>query len=108
MLAAGVTVTAMRACGGPARSETWNQIKADVTSFPVLVPAVLETAVLGSAILGAVGVGACPDVLTAVRAMTRMERRLEPRPEWRATYDRAYATYTGLYPALAPVLQGTA
>ena len=107
MLAAGVTVTAMRACGGPARSETWNQIKADVTGFPVLVPAVLETAVLGSAILGAVGVGACADVPTAVRAMTRMERRLEPRPECRATYDRAFATYKGLYPALAPVLRAT-
>ena len=31
MVAAGVRVDAMRACGGPARSETWNQIKADVT-----------------------------------------------------------------------------
>ena len=41
----------MRVCGGPARSETWNQIKADVTGFTVEVPAVLETAVAGSAIL---------------------------------------------------------
>jgi xylulokinase len=106
MLEAGVTVTDMRACGGPARSETWNQIKADVTGFPVLVPAVLETAVLGSGILGAVGIGASTDVATAVRAMTRIERRLEPRPECRATYDRAYAVYRGLYPALAPVLRG--
>ena len=106
MLAAGVRVTAMRACGGPARSETWNQIKADVTGFPVLVPAVLETAVLGSAILGAVAIGACPDVPTAVRSMTRIERRLEPRPEAAATYDRAFEVYTGLYPALRPVLQG--
>jgi xylulokinase len=106
MLAAGVSVTAMRACGGPARSETWNQIKADVTGFPVLVPAVLETAVLGSAIMGAVGVGASPDVRTAVQSMTRIERRLEPRTECRTTYDRAFAKYTGLYPALAPVLRG--
>jgi xylulokinase len=105
MLAAGVRVTAMRACGGPARSETWNQIKADVTGFPVLVPAVLETAVLGSAMLGAVAIGACPDVGSAVRSMTRVERRLEPAPERRATYDRAYAIYKGLYPALRPVLQ---
>ncbi len=105
MLAAGVTVTAMRACGGPARSETWNQIKADVTGFPVLVPGVLETAVLGSAILGAVGIGACADVPTGVRAMTRIERRLDPRPEHQATYDRAYAVYRGLYPALAPLLR---
>ena len=106
MLAAGVAVSAMRACGGPARSETWNQIKADVTGFPVLVPAVLETAVLGSAILGAVAIGACPDVPTAVRTMTRIERRLEPRAEVRGTYDRAFEVYAGLYPALRPVLQG--
>ncbi len=107
MLEAGVTVTAMRACGGPARSETWNQIKADVTGFEVLVPAVLETAVLGSTILGAVGIGACPDVPSAIRSMTRIERHLEPRPEFRATYDRAYAVYTGLYPVLSPLLAGT-
>lgn len=105
MLAAGVTVDAMRVCGGPARSETWNQIKADVTGFPVLVPAVLETAVLGSAMLGAVGIGASPDVPTAVRSMSRIERRLEPRAEHRATYDRAFAVYRDLYPALRPVLR---
>ena len=107
MLAAGVRVTAMRACGGPARSEMWNQIKTDVTGFPVLVPAVLETAVLGSAMLGAVAIGACPDVPSAVRSMTRIERRLAPRPDVRATYDRAFDIYTGLYPALRPVLQGS-
>ena len=108
MLRAGVQVTAMRACGGPARSETWNQIKADVTGFPVLVPAVLETAVLGSAILGAVAINAVPNVASGVRSMTRIERRLDPRHECRATYDRAYAVYTGVYPALKPILEGTA
>jgi xylulokinase len=106
MLAAGVRVNAMRVCGGPARSETWNQIKADVTGFPVLVPAVLETAVLGSAILGAVAIGVCPDVPTAVRTMTRIERRLEPRHDVRSTYDRAFQVYAGVYPALRPVLAG--
>jgi xylulokinase len=105
MLAAGVTVTAMRACGGPARSEAWNQVKADVTGFPVLVPAVLETAVLGSAILGAVGIGAHGDLPSAIRSMTRIERRLEPRAELAATYDRAFAAYTALYPAVSPVMR---
>jgi xylulokinase len=105
MLAAGVTVTAMRACGGPARSEAWNQIKADVTGFRVLVPAVLETAVLGSAMLGAVGVGAQPDLRTAIGAMTRIERELEPRPAIAAVYERTYAAYTALYPAVAPVMR---
>ena len=72
MLAAGVQVTEMRVCGGPARSRFWNEVKADVTGFTVAVPAVLETAVLGSAILGATGVGAYDDLPAAIAAMTRI------------------------------------
>ena len=105
MLEAGVTVTAMRACGGPARSDAWNQVKADVTGFPVLVPDVLETAVLGSAILGSVGIGAHGDVRAAVGAMTRIDHRIEPRPEFADRYGQSFAAYTALYPAVAPVMR---
>jgi sugar (pentulose or hexulose) kinase len=105
MLAAGVRVTEMRVCGGPARSDFWNRVKADVTGFDVAVPAVLETAVLGSAILGAVGIGAHPDLSTAIRAMTRIESRIEPRRELAPIYDRLYEAYVSLYPATAPILR---
>ncbi len=105
MLAAGVRVTAMRACGGPARSAFWNGVKADVTGFPVLVPEVLETAVLGSAIVAAVAIGAHPDLTTAIGAMTRIVARIEPRPDVTEIYDRTYAAYVALYPATAPVLR---
>jgi len=105
MLAAGVRVTAMRTCGGPARSAFWNGVKADVTGFPVLVPAVLETAVLGSAIVAAVGIGAHRDLPTAIAAMTRIVARIEPRDEAAATYDRLFEAYVALYPATAPVLR---
>ncbi len=105
MLEAGVTVTELRLCGGPARSEVWNQIKADVTGFPVAIPRVLETAVVGSAILGAVGIGAYTDLRAAIQAMTAIVRRLAPNPEHRATYDDLYAAYRALYPATAPILR---
>lgn len=101
---AGVGVTAMRACGGPAHSETWNQIKADVTGFVVEVPHVLETAVLGAAIVAAVGVGAHPDLPAAIRSMTSIDRRLEPDPARHAVYDRVYRAYVELHPAIAPVI----
>ena len=88
MLAAGVRVTEMRVCGGPARSAFWNAVKADVTGFPVAVPAVLETAVLGSAILGRgrhrrlpgpPGCHPCDDPdHRADRAAPRGRRRLRP------------------------------
>ncbi len=105
MLAAGVHVTEMRVCGGPARSPFWNAVKADVTGFPVAVPAMLETAVLGSAILAAVGTGGYPDVPAAIRAMTSITQRIEPRRELAPLYDRVYAAYQGLYPATAPLLR---
>jgi xylulokinase len=105
MLAAGVRVTEMRVCGGPARSAFWNAVKADVTGFRVAVPGVLETAVLGSAILAAVGTGVYPDLPAAIGAMTRITERIEPRREVAATYERTYAAYTGLYPATAPLLR---
>ena len=105
ILAAGAEVRAMRVCGGPARSETWNQIKADVTGFVVEVPAVLETAVAGAAILGATGVGAWPDLPAAIRGMTRPARRLDPNPATRARYDATYAAYRALHPAISPLVR---
>jgi xylulokinase len=105
ILEAGVSVTAMRVCGGPAHSETWNQIKADVTGFPVEVPRVLETGLVGAAIVAAVGVGVQADLPTAIRAMTAIDHRLEPDPERHAAHDRTYQAYVGLYPAIAPVLR---
>lgn len=105
ILAAGVQVNAMRVAGGPARSPAWNQIKADVTGFPVEVPRIVETAVAGSAILAAVGVGAYPDLRAGIEAMTAIEARLEPDPEPAATYDRTYLAYTSIHPALSPILE---
>ena len=105
MLDAGLTVTAMRACGGPAASDDWNQIKADVTGFTVEVPRVRETAAVGAAIVAAVGVGAHPSLPAAIRAMTAIDRRFEPDPGRAATYDRVFETYVGLHPAVAPVLR---
>lgn len=102
IVAAGLPVGAMRVCGGPARSELWNQVKADVTGFDVAVPAVPETAVLGSGILGAVGLGAHPDVPSAIGRMVVIERVVRPRADVAKAYDNVYETYVSLYPTLAP------
>ncbi|MGH2513348.1 MAG: xylulokinase, partial [Candidatus Limnocylindrales bacterium] len=101
IMAAGADVKDLRVSGGPAQSPVWNQLKADVTGLAVAVPRVAETAVLGAAILAAVGIGAQPNLPTATRAMVAIERRLEPDPLRRATYDEVYEVYAGLYPALA-------
>jgi xylulokinase len=108
MLGAGLPVTAMRACGGPARDDGWNQIKADVTGFTVEVPRIRETAAVGAAILAAIGIGAFSDLPTAIPAMTSIDRRFEPDAARRETYDRAFAGYLALHPAISPVIRGLA
>jgi xylulokinase len=108
ILEAGLAVSAMRACGGPAADDAWNQIKADVTGFTVEVPLVRETAAVGAAIVAAVGVGAHPDLPAAIHAMTSIDRRFQPDPARAAIYDDVFEAYVGLHPAIAPVLRRAA
>jgi sugar (pentulose or hexulose) kinase len=55
--------------------------------------------------LGAVGVAVQPDLRSAIVAMTRIERALEPDPATAEVYDRAFTAYTALYPAVAPIMR---
>ena len=105
MQAAGIPIRSMVVCGGPAQSRLWNQVKADVTGLTVEVPAILETAMVGAAVAAAAAIGAYPGLASAIGGMVRIEKVLQPREEHSATYDRLYAAYNGLYPAMAPVLR---
>jgi xylulokinase len=102
--AAGYPIHDLRVCGGPARSEAWNRIKADVLGVPVEVPAVTDTAMLGAAILGAVAIGAEADFPSAIASMVRVERRIEPDAATQATYETLFGVYRDLYPALRPIM----
>jgi xylulokinase len=104
IMAAGVRIDELTVTGGTARSDTWNQIKADVLQVPVAVPAVREASVLGAAILASVGLGWHVDTLAAIRSMARVDHRLEPDPGLRETYDHLFAVYMQLWPAIAPTV----
>jgi len=99
--AAGARIDGLSLSGGAARNPAWHQVKADVTGLEVIVPRVAETAALGAAITAAAGAGAYPSLVAATGAMFAIERRLAPDPVARAAYDRVYAGYVELYPALA-------
>jgi xylulokinase len=86
--------------GGQARSDLWNQIKADVLRRPVLVPEVVEATVVGGAILAALGLGVYSSREAAVGAMVRVTRRFEPDSARADLYDQLYAAYSQLYSAL--------
>jgi xylulokinase len=89
--------------GGGARSRFWTQLKADITGRVYRRAEDVESACRGAALLAAVGAGAHGDPWSAVReAGPSAAERIEPtgEPAVREVYDRAYAAYAGLYPAL--------
>jgi len=102
---AGAPALELRMAGRPSPGDLWARIKADVLGVPAVIPAVGETAVLGAAIIAAAGVGAMPTLEAGVASMAAIDRRLEPDPATRATYDEAFGVYRSLYPVLRP-LQG--
>ena len=98
--AGGFTMNRLACVGGGARSEVWNQIKADVLGRPVYLPRAATGAPMGDAIVAAVGAGLYPDLPAAVAAMVATGSEFHPRPEFAARYDALYAIYVSLYPRL--------
>ncbi len=94
---------------GEARSQLWNQIKADVLGRPIRVPRVVEAAALGAAMLAGMAAGVFRDPRAAVDGLLRWERTYEPDPEQHETYralateyERVYEHIQGAYPDRAP------
>jgi xylulokinase len=105
---AGATASEVRSHGGGARSELWNQVKADVCGIPVVTLDGDDAAVRGDAMLAGVAAGAYPDLAAAGAAMVTVRRRYEPDAGAREVYDDAYGRYIALFDALRPLFAGGA
>ncbi|MEW6168372.1 MAG: FGGY-family carbohydrate kinase [Pseudomonadota bacterium] len=100
----GRRLTRLRVAGGGSQSDQAMQITADVFGLPAERPEIYETSALGAAINAAVGLGIHADHAAAVRAMTRVGRRFEPRPEAARIYDALYReVYQRMYGRLRPL-----
>jgi L-xylulokinase len=74
---------------------------ADILGIPVEVPEGSELGALGVAICAATGIGAYPNLATAIGAMTGVARRHEPRAERAVPHLRKYPRYRALTEAFA-------
>lgn len=100
----GVAIGELRATGGGSRSNSILQMTADIFDLPTHRPHTPETSVIGAAMNAAVGVGAFPDVTSAVSAMTRVGETFLPVPENRDLYAQLYAdVYAKSYERLRPL-----
>jgi xylulokinase len=87
---AGCPVSELRVSGGQARNATWNQLKADLTGRPILVPRIIDAELLGNAVALLRANGEYPGLADAAEALYRPAARVEPRHRLRAVFDEGY------------------
>jgi xylulokinase len=92
-----------RVIGGGARSQLWNQIKADVLGLPYVQLNREEFAVLGSAIVAGYAVGVFDDLKATARRFVETTDRIEPQSEHHQLYQAYVEQYTTLLSETAPL-----
>lgn len=101
----GIPVSEVRCLGGGARSQIWNQIKADLTQRPVVTTMNEEAACLGAAMLAGTAVGIFNDLNQAVSEMVQIKNQYQPIPDNFPAYGVVYETYVQLYESLCTLFE---
>lgn len=99
-LVSDFTATTIRATGGGARSDLWNQIKADTLNVQVAQLNRSEGAPLGAAMLAGYGVGIFDNLAGAVNQWLSVETSTEPAEELKEYYKRRTERYVRLIKTL--------
>lgn len=93
-------VCALRVTGGPAHSDVWMQMLADVSGLRIELPQVEETGCFGAALAARIGTGVYRDFREAQRDLRHPVRTLLPDMAAHTLYQRKYRQYQDLITAL--------
>ena len=85
----GAPIDIIRACGGPAKSAKWLQLKADISGKTVEAPAVEEASALGAALLAGTATGVYDSYEQAIKAAVKIKATYRPRAEIHQKYTTA-------------------
>lgn len=99
----GVNIDRVRINGGGAKSPLWKKIIANVFNVHVDTINSEEGPAFGAAILAMTGCGAYPDVVTATDSLIKVVGSVSPDTELVELYNKQYAKFKKIYPALKPI-----
>ena len=88
--------TILRVTGGPASSEHWMQMLADLTGMTLEIPNIEETGSLGAAAIAMVGNGEYATLNAALASFDSGARCVEPEPVHFKAYQKKYQRYLKL------------
>lgn len=98
-----IEIRRTKICGGGAKSPLWCKIMANVLNLQVDLLEVEEGPALGGAMLAAVGCGVYHTVEEAARTIVRVCDTISPEPQLVEAYEKHYATFRQIYPALKEI-----
>ncbi len=96
----GIAVTHSTLCGGGAKSLVWRQILSDIIGIPLDIPQTEQGPSYGAAMLAMVGCGEYENIEDAAKAIVKITDRVTPNDESKAYYEKRYAIFKNIYPAL--------
>jgi xylulokinase len=89
----GAVIEELRVAGALSRSDLLDQIKADITKKPVLVPEQKETELMGLAIIGSCALGRYNSFAEAASALVKIDKEFLPDAKNAALYDELFEEY---------------
>jgi xylulokinase len=93
-------IVQVRASGGGTKGPLWRQIMASALNAELVTINTTEGAAYGAALLAGVGAGIWKDVLSACKAAVKITGSTQPDASQVNAYQKSYALYQELYPAL--------
>ena len=97
----GNKMTEFVSIGGGAKSETWAQIKADITGKDIIILDLNDMAPVGAALLAGVGAGVFKDVYEASEKVDKhVYKVVKSSDKHKDVYEKRYQVYTQLYPQI--------
>lgn len=92
-------------CGGGARSQFWNTLKANILQKKVYPLKAGASACLGAAMIASIGLGRFPNFVDAWKGMCHFDQEILPDENLAAVYDRSFDIYRRAYPGIRTVFE---
>lgn len=99
----GIKIDALRATGGGARSDTWLQIKADVTGKLIQKIDVDESGCMAAAVLAGYGTGRFDSVEQVLQKWVKIGKEFEPDMKKYKRYQAKYEQWLKVYDRLEDI-----
>ena len=101
--AGGLTIGKAVLCGGGAVSKVWQTVLAGILGADIYLTETEQGPSMGGALLAMTACGEYPTVYEAADATVKKTLAVKCDPALKAIYDKGYAVYRQLYPALKEV-----